>query len=220
MKKLLLLLTSLLLCSSAFAQLEKGDQIVGGHLGIGFQMQNSGVEYDNYGSRVDWGSVGTEGGFYYYYALTPHWAVGANVSFGSFDGEDLTFGKNDKLDNHADLINNMLTARLTLNPSRAFRFYVPFGVGLTIASQKIDINYNHVAYNNKYTDYSFGYFVGFGMEGEIAHSGWTIGTEMRLNGFSYNYGKLVDNAPAQIKVTDSNRHLSYMSFHLTLGKRF
>ena len=220
MKKLALLAAVLLCTPHVFAQLEKGDQIVGGNLGLGFQLQNSGVEYNSVHSRVDWGSTGADIGGYYYYALTPHWAVGGNIDFGFFDGGDFTIGKHNNITHYTHLYNNMLSARFTLNPAHAFRFYVPVGAGLTISHQKMDIYYNHTSYHKKHTGYSFGWFVGLGMEGEIGHNGWTIGTEMRLNGFSYNYGKLVDNAPAQIRATERKRHLSYMSFHLTIGKRF
>ena len=220
MKKLLLLTVSLLLTTSAFAQLEKGDQIVGGNIGLGFQLQNSGVEYNTAGSRVDWGSTGADIGGYYYYALTPHWAVGASASLGFFSGANINFGKNDTIDNYTHIYNNMLSARFTLNPSHRFRFYVPVGAGLTVSRQSLDIYYNKISYHNKHTDLSFGWFAGLGMEGEIAGSGWCIGTEMRLNGFSYNYGKLVENAPPQIRATERKRHLSYMSFHLTMSKRF
>lgn len=220
MKKLLLLASALLCTSAAFAQLEKGNQIVGGNVGLGFQLQNSGVEYNTVGSRVDWGSLGADIGGYYYYALTPHWAVGGTVSFGFFSGGNITLGKNDNITNYTHIYNNMLSARFTLNPSHAFRFYIPAGAGLTVSRQSMDIYYNHVSYHNKHTGCSFGWFAGLGMEGEIAQSGWTVGTETRLNGFSYDYGKLVTNAPAPIRATERKRHLSYMSFHLTMSKRF
>jgi len=220
MKKLLLFATLLCFAPCAFAALEKGDQIVGGNVGLGFQLQNSGVEYNTAGSRVDWGSLGADIGGYYYYALTPHVAVGGNVSFGFFSGGDITLGKNDNITSYTHIYNNMLSARLTLNPSHAFRFYIPAGAGLTVSRQSIDIYYNHKSYHNKHTDCSFGWFAGLGMEGEIRESGWSIGTEMRFNGFSYNYDKLVTNAPAPIRATERKRHLSYMSFHLTMSKRF
>ena len=220
MKKLFLLVAALCCATAAFAQLEKGSQIIGGNIGLGFQLQNSGVEYNNFGSRVDWGSLGADIGGYYYYALTPHVAVGGLFSFGFFSGANINFNKNDTINSYTHLYNNMLSARLTLNPAHAFRFYVPVGAGLTVSHQKINIYYNKVSYNNRHTDCSFGWFVGLGMEGEIRDSGWSIGTEMRLNGFSYNYGKLVKNAPAQIRATENKRNLSYMSFHVTMSKRF
>jgi len=220
MKKWILAVAVLCCAGGAFAQLQKGTQIIGGNLGLGFQLQNSGVEYNNTGSRVDWGSLGTDIGGYYYYALTPHWAVGANSSFGFFSGGDFTLGKNDNITHYTHLYHNMLSARFTLNPAHVFRLYVPVGAGLTISHQKMDIYYNKVSYHKKHTDYSFGWFVGLGMEGEVAHSGWSIGTEMRLNGFSYDYGKLVNNAPAPIRATERKRHLSYMSFHVTMSKHF
>ena len=61
MKKLFFLLATLFFCLPSFAQLTQGNQLIGARLGLGFQLENSGVSYSDY-SRVDWGSLGAEYG--------------------------------------------------------------------------------------------------------------------------------------------------------------
>ncbi|MBR5151882.1 MAG: porin family protein [Elusimicrobiaceae bacterium] len=218
MKKIILLSVVLLFCAPAFAYLEKGQHMVGGRLGLGFQLENSGISYSN-DDRLDWGSLGVEYGLSYYYLLTQHVGLGAELSYGDFDGGDL-FVSNDKANDKTKLFNAMLAARFTANPAHSFRFYVPLGIGLTTAQQKIHVDKSGTDYTKKATDSSLGWFVGAGFEFDLGQqSGWSMGLEARYNSFRYNTDKLTRAAPHTIQ-GDGNRRLSYMSFHLQANKRF
>ena len=218
MKKLIFCLTVLLISLPAFAQLEPGQHIVGGRIGLGFQLENSGVSYSD-NDRVDWGSLGAEYGLFYYYALTRHVSIGADISYGDFDGGEL-FESNEDVDNKTTLFNAMLSTRLTANPDDSFRFYLPLGIGMTSAQQHMHIKKPGIDFDKKATDTSLGWFVGAGFEFDLgAQSGWTMGLETRYNTFHYDTEKLTEGAPAAIQ-GDGNRRLSYMSFHLQVNHRF
>ena len=219
MKKLLLLSVVLFSCTSAFAQLEQGSQMIGLHSGLGFQLQKSGVTYDTDDSHIDWGHIGVAVGGNYFYSATSHLAVGFDFSFASFNGDDINFGGNNSSSSHTRLYNPMLAGRFTINPQHKVRFYLPAGAGLTIARQTLDIDYNNASYTQKHTEYSLGWFVGVGMEAEIAQSGWSVGLESRLSFFRYDEGKLTREAPAPI-TANGKSNLSYVSAQLTLSKRF
>ena len=138
MKKLLFLLTTLFLCLPSFAQLTQGNRLIGARLGLGFQLENSGVSYSDY-SRVDWGSLGAEYGLSYYYLVTDKVGIGADVSYGDFDGGDL-FVSSDKVSDRTRLFNTFLSARFTSNPSNVFRLYMPLGIGITTSHQHVHID--------------------------------------------------------------------------------
>lgn len=220
MRKLLFAFVTLFLSTAAFAQLEVGQHMIGGRVGLGFQLQNSGITYSNYGDTLDWGTLGDEWGLSYYYNVEEHIGLGADLSLASFDGGDVNlFGSGDDEEMSARLFNAMLSARFTLNPQQRFRFYVPVGAGLVSSKQKMEVNSNSLHYSKSATDNSFGWFIGAGLESDIGHNGWSWGLEARLNGFSYDYDKLTDGAPAPI-ASKGNRNLSYMSFQLRISKRF
>ncbi len=218
MKKLILCVVSLFFCVPVFAHLSQGQHLVGGRLGLGFQLENSGVSYSNY-DRVDWGSLGAEYGISYYYLLTDRVGIGADLAYGDFDGGEL-FVSADKVDNKTKLFNAMLSARFTANPSHLFRLYMPVGLGLTAARQHMRIKKSGMDYDQKATSTSLGWFIGAGFEFDLGrHSGWALGCETRYNAFHYDTDKLTRDAPPAIQ-GDGNRRLSYMSFHLQVNKRF
>ena len=220
MKKLLFVFVTLFLSTAAFAQLEVGQHMVGGRVGLGFQLQNSGITYSNYGDTLDWGTLGDEWGLAYYYTVEEHIGLGADLSAAFFDGGDVNFvGSGDDEEMNSRLFNAMLSARFTLNPQNRFRLYVPVGAGLVSSKQKMKVDSGSLHYHKSATDNSFGWFIGAGLESDIGHSGWSWGLEARLNGFSYDYDKLTDGAPSPIK-SKGNRNLSYMSFQLRVSKRF
>ncbi len=219
MKKLGLLFVMLGVFSlPVAAQIEQGQHLVGGRLGLGFQLENSGISYPN-DNRLDWGSLGAEYGVSYYYLLTPRVGIGADVSYGDFGGGTLFEPADDAYDK-TQLFQAMLSARFTANPSHAFRWYIPVGAGLTTARQHIHINRHGVDYSKTATDTSFGWFVGAGFEFDLGRaSGWSMGVEGRYNAFSFDTDKLTRNAPPAV-YGDGNRRLSYLSFQLRVNKRF
>ncbi len=218
MKQILYSFVVLFVCVPSFAQLMQGQHMVGGRLGLGFQLVNSGISYTD-SDRVDWGTLGAEYGLSYYYLVTEHIGLGAEVSYGDFEGGDF-FVSSDKVDDRTKLVNTMLSMRLTANPSNLFRLYIPLGAGLTTAQQKLHIRRSGVDCDHTATDTSFGWFFGAGLEFDIGRdSGWSMGLEGRCNTFHYNTDKLIRDAPDAVK-GDGNRRLSYMSFHLRIDKRF
>ena len=217
MKKLILSLVVLCACVPAFAQLEQGQHLLGARIGAGFQLENSGISYPD--DRVDWGTLGLEYGLSYYYLITDHFGLGADVSYGNFEGGTF-FVSSDKVDDKTQLFNAMLSARFTFNPSNLFRIYIPAGAGLTVAHQHMRIDRHGVDYGEKATDKSFGWFVGAGLEFDLGSgSNWSMGLEARYNMFNYDTSKLTRNAPSTVQ-DDGNRHLSYLSFHLRINRRF
>jgi len=219
MKKLLIFLSVFFISFPAFSQIEQGQHIVGGNLGLGFQLQNSGIQYSNSGSKLDWGTLGVDYGINYHYVLVPHFALGAEISGGSYDGADLTFSNSDKTNDTVKLFRAMVSARLIANPESRARFYIPFGLGLNCADQDIEIDYSGAKYNGNKTYNSLGWFLGAGLEFDVGNSGWSWGLETRYNVFTYDTDKLVSNAPAPI-TGDGKRKYEYMNFMLSISKRF
>ncbi len=219
MKKLLFILTVLFLSLPAFAQLEKGQHLLDIKGDLGFQLVNSGITYSNYGGRVDWGTLGTEIGISYYYLISKHFGLGADISYGDFDGGDFTWSATNEVEDSTHILNAMLASRYTFNPDNRFRFYIPFGLGFTLARQNLYIHYYGTEYSKKKTDTSLGLFIGAGLEFDIGQKGWSWGLETRYNTFWYDTEKLVKNAPAPIH-GDGNRRYEYMTFQLHISKRF
>lgn len=220
MKKLFLFVASLVLTLPAFAQLEQGQHMVGARLGLGFQLNNTGIRYADNDDTVNWGSLGGDVALSYSYLLTPSVGVGAEVSRGDFSGVDLVeLGSHQDVEDDTRLYSFMLTTRLTANPQHLFRFYLPIGAGLVSATQDLNIDYHGLKYHRKKTDNSFGWFAGLGMEGDIGRHGWSVGFEMRYNAFWYETDKLLKNAPAPIH-SRGTRRLDYMTFLFRVDKRF
>lgn len=218
MKKIIITCVGLFLCVPSFAQLAQGQHLIGARLGLGFQLENSGVSYSDY-DRVDWGTLGVECGLSYYYLLTPHVGIGTELSYGDFEGGEF-FISSDKVDDRTKIFNAMLAARFIANPENLFRLYMPVGIGLTSARQDLNVHRSGVDYSRKATDTSLGWFIGAGMEVDLGKdSGWAVGFETRYNAFSYDTDKLTRNSPVNIQ-GDGNRKMSYMSFHLQVNKHF
>lgn len=218
-KKILFTLVTVLFFVPAFAQLEQGRHILGLRTGLGFQLQNSGITYSTNEGRINWGTLGAEAGLSYYYLLTSHVGVGADVSYGDYDGTNLTWSANNSAEDSTRLANLMLAARLTAGPSHPVRFYIPFGAGLVIARQNLSVHYHSTHYEKKKTDTSLGYFIGAGMEFDFGRSGWGLGLESRYNVFWYDTDKIVRGAPSPIH-GDGNRKYEYFSFNFNFTKRF
>lgn len=217
MKKILFSLAVLLCCVPSWAQLAQGQHMVGGRLGLGFQLENSGISYTEH-DRVDWGTLGAEYGLSYYYLATKHIGLGVDISYGDFEGGEL-FKSSEDVDDKTHLFNAMLSARLTANPSDSFRLYIPLGLGITTAQQDIHIDKYSVTYDKKATDTSLAWFAGAGLEFDLGNNGWAMGLEARYHTFRFDTGKLTRHAPAAVQ-GDGNRRLSYLLFQLLISKRF
>ncbi|WP_428075738.1 porin family protein [Candidatus Avelusimicrobium luingense] len=219
MRKIGLIVVSILVALPVFAQLEQGQHLVNVRGGIGFQLQNSGITYSSTDARADWGTGGTEIGLSYHYLLTDRLGLGADFSFGDFEGANLTFSSSNQLEDSVHLVNLMLSARYTANPADRIRFYIPLGAGATIARQSLDIHYFGNSYTNKKTNTSLGLFIGAGLEFDVGHSGWSWGVEARYNTFWYDTDKITRQAPAPIH-GDGNRRYEYLTFNINISKRF
>ena len=219
MKKLLFILTILCISAPAFAQLKAGQQMFDIRGALGFQLQNSGINYSPYNERADWGTLGAELGLAYYYFLSDSFGVGADFSYGDFDGANLTYSSADKINDYARLYNLMLTARYALNPQSRARIYFPFGFGLSAARQDIDISKSGIKFNNKKTEIVPALFIGAGLEFDVGQNGWSWGLETRYNAFWYDTDKLIKGAPPAI-TADGKRRYEYLTFQLRIAKRF
>lgn len=219
MKKLFFIFAVLFFSVQGFAQVQQGQQMINFRGDLGFQLHNTGINYSTYGSRVDWGSLGAEAGLAYYYFLTPHWGLGADISIGDFDGANITFSTHNIVNDQTHLYNVMLAGRYNLNPSSRGRIFIPFGAGLTAARQSLHIDYYGAKFDNKRTNLSPGLYIGAGIEFDIGDNGWGFGLESRYNTFWYATDKLVKNAPAPIHET-GKRCYQYMNFLLNIYKRF
>lgn len=217
MKKLIISLVALFLCVPVFAELSEGQHILGGRLGLGFQLENSGISYPT-DNRVDWGTLGAEVSLFYYYMITDHIGLGADIAYGDFDGGDF-FVSTDKVDDKTKLLNTMLSAKFVANPSNPVRLYMPVGLGMAITQQDMHIHKGGVDFDKKKIDTSLAWFIGAGFEFDISNTGWSMGFETRYNSFRYETEKLVHNAPSGI-TGHGNRHMSYMSLHMQVNKRF
>lgn len=217
MKKIVSSCVMLFCCLPVFAQLTSGQHMVGGRLGLGFQLENSGISYTN-DDRVDWGTLGVGYGLSYYYLTTKHIGLGVDISYGDFEGGEL-FKSSDEVDDKTHLFEAMLSARLTANPSDKFRLYFPVGLGITAARQDIHIDKYGVKYDKKATDTSLAWFIGAGLEFDLGSNGWSVGLEARYHTFRFDTEKLTRNAPAAVQ-SDANRRLSYLLFQWLISKRF
>jgi len=217
MKKIIFSLAILLCYAPSWAQLAQGQHMVGGRLGLGFQLENSGISYTD-SDRVDWGTLGVDYGLSYYCLITNHIGLGADISYGDFEGGEL-FKSSEEVDDKTHLFNAMLSARFTANPSGKFRLYIPAGIGITTAQQDIHIDKYGVKYDKKATDTSIAWFAGAGLEFDLGSNGWSMGLEARYHTFRFDTEKLTRNAPASV-TGDGNRRLSYLLFQLLISKRF
>lgn len=204
---------------SAFAQLEQGQHIINTRLGLGFQLNNSGISYTTYDDRVNWGTLGAELGLGYQYLISKHFGIGADITIGDFDGGDFTWSASNNVDDQTHLYHFMLASRWTANPHARVRFYIPFGAGLTVARQDLSIKYNSTEHYQKKTDTSLGLFIGAGLEFDLGRKGWGLGLETRYTTFWYDTEKILTNAPAPIH-GDGNRRYEYLTFNLNIIKRF
>lgn len=220
MKKLFILWAILCVGMPSWAQLQPGTHRISGHLGLGFQLNNSGISYSQYRDTVDWGVLGGEWGLSYQYIWRPHLSVGAELGGGSFSGGDLDlFGGSDDVSDTTHILNTWLAARLTLNPQHRMRWYIPLGVGMATVRQDIDIQTRRIHYQKKATDHSVAWFTGLGVEFDVGEKGWSWGLETRYHAFWYNTDKLVRGTTQPVYASGRRRY-EYLTFGVRLDKRF
>ncbi len=238
MKKLTLLAVLLsMLCAWPVASLaqgiEKGDQMVSVFLGSGMPLNDSGVTADVVTGEdfdtdtLDWGDASTSYGVQYMYAVTPHFALGAEYmgnNFGDAEYEreyfvDWNNWGEREVDSKMDVQNFMVAGRYTVNPQSKVRFYVPLGLGIASAKATFElddvtneggqIDRTNGSYSKRTT--SFAYYVGLGVEGTFCQD-WIWGVEGRYQGFQFDYGKFMDGL--------DKKDQSYFALLLKLGYRF
>lgn len=238
MKKLTLLAVLLsMLCAwpvAVSAQgIEKGDQMVSVFLGGAAPLQDSGVRSesitgDSVGNSVlDWGDGAGSYGAQYMYALTPHFAIGAEYNGNNFgDAEyereyflDIDNWGEDEINSKMNVQNFMVAGRYTFNPQAKTRFYIPLGLG--IASSKATFDYSYAERIGGLLDRdsssaskrttSFAYYVGLGLEGTF-NENWIWGVEGRYQAFTFDYGKFSNEY--------GKENLSYFALLFKLGYRF
>lgn len=238
MKKITLLAVFLsMLCAwptTASAQgIEKGDQMVSVFLGSAAPLNDSGVSSvsvtgDNFGEEtLDWGDASTSYGVQYMYALTPHFALGAEYNgnnFGDAEYEWEYFVDRDnwgerEVNSKMDVQNFMVAGRYTFNPQANVRFYIPLGLGVASSKATFELDevidmagrFDRTNGSESKRSTSFTYYVGLGLEGTFSQN-WIWGVEGRYQGFQFDYGKFSDEY--------GTKNLSYFALLLKLGYRF
>lgn len=238
MKKLTFLAVLIsMLCAwpvAASAQgIEKGDQMVSVFLGGAAPLNESGVNSEALtgdpiaNAELDWGDGALSYGVQYMYALTPHFAIGAEYngnSFGDAEYERTYFASasnwgEDEVESKMNVQNFMVAGRYTFNPQANTRFYIPLGLGMASSKATFSLSYVEMAgglldqdsSSTSQRSTSFAYYIGLGMEGNF-HNNWVWGLEGRYQAFTFDYGKFSDEY--------GKEDLSYFALLLKLGYRF
>lgn len=238
MKKLMFLAVLIsMLCAwpvAASAQgVEKGDQMVSVFLGGAAPLNESGVNSEALtgdpiaNAELDWGDGALSYGVQYMYALTPHFAIGAEYngnSFGDAEYERTYFASasdwgEDEVESKMNVQNFMVAGRYTFNPQANTRFYIPLGLGMASSKATFSLSYVEMAgglldqdsSSTSQRSTSFAYYIGLGMEGNF-HNNWVWGLEGRYQAFTFDYGKFSDEY--------GKEDLSYFALLLKLGYRF
>ena len=238
MKKLMFLAVLIsMLCAwpvAASAQgIEKGDQMVSVFLGGAAPLNESGVNSEALtgdpiaNAELDWGDGALSYGVQYMYALTPHFAIGAEYngnSFGDAEYERTYFASasdwgEDEVESKMNVQNFMVAGRYTFNPQANTRFYIPLGLGMASSKATFSLSYVEMAgglldqdsSSTSQRSTSFAYYIGLGMEGNF-HNNWVWGLEGRYQAFTFDYGKFSDEY--------GKEDLSYFALLLKLGYRF
>lgn len=238
MKKLTFLAVLIsMLCAwpvAASAQgIEKGDQMVSVFLGGAAPLNESGVNSEALtgdpiaNAELDWGDGALSYGVQYMYALTPHFAIGAEYngnSFGDAEYERTSFASasdwgEDEVESKMNVQNFMVAGRYTFNPQANTRFYIPLGLGMASSKATFSLSYVEMAgglldqdsSSTSQRSTSFAYYIGLGMEGNF-HNNWVWGLEGRYQAFTFDYGKFSDEY--------GKEDLSYFALLLKLGYRF
>ena len=178
-------------------------------------------------AELDWGDGALSYGVQYMYALTPHFAIGAEYNGNSFgDAEyERTYVASasdwgeDEVESKMNVQNFVVAGRYTFNPQANTRFYIPLGLGMASSKATFSLSYVEMAgglldqdsSSTSQRSTSFAYYIGLGMEGNF-HNNWVWGLEGRYQAFTFDYGKFSDEY--------GKEDLSYFALLLKLGYRF
>ena len=213
--------------------IEQGDQMISVLLGGSAPLQESGVQSESItgdplgNAELDWGDGAVSYGVQYMYALTPHFAIGAEYNgnnFGDAEYERTSFASasdwgEDEVESKMNVQNFMVAGRYTFNPQANTRFYIPLGLGMASSKATFSLSYVEMAgglldqdsSSTSQRSTSFAYYIGLGMEGNF-HNNWVWGLEGRYQAFTFDYGKFSDEY--------GKEDLSYFALLLKLGYRF
>ncbi len=213
--------------------IEQGDQMISVLLGGSAPLQESGVQSESItgdplgNAELDWGDGAVSYGVQYMYALTPHFAIGAEYNgnnFGDAEYEREYFFNaanwgEDEIDSKMNVQNFMVAGRYTFNPQANIRFYIPLGLGMASSKATFDYSYAEMiggaldrdSSSSSKTSTSFAYYLGLGMEGQI-NDHWVWGAEGRYQAFTFDYGKFSNEY--------GKENLSYFALLFKLGYRF
>lgn len=220
MKKLLAVLCAVFcLGTLSFAEgINAGDQMVSGTVGFGAGLQKSGWQFD--GNDVDWGTFGATFGASYMFFPSEYFGVGVEINDGVFAGEedDVTvLGVKTEMENAMNVFNLMASFRANLNPQERTRFYIPFGAGLTSATQSIKETVGGWERTESASYNSFGWFVGLGFEIDLGQGNWSLGGEARYNAFTYDTDKMMRKVDGD---GAGKKDYSYISMAFKASYRF
>lgn len=198
--------------------IQAGDQFISVYAGAGGATNNTSLHLDlrdDEGASLaksqdlGWGDESVSFGVQYLYAVNSYWAFGAEYQAQFFDGatdELHGFGFSGQqfkstVDQDMDVHNLMLSGRFTVNPHSSWRFYIPFGVGISFAKATLNNQFwetnggvsQYTADSQSNSGHSLTYYIGFGLEHPITEN-WLWGLEGRYQRFSFDYGKFVPEA--------------------------
>lgn len=206
--------------------IQAGDQLASGYLGALAPLQDAGLGdmyvIDGGGhtfsiNDLDWGDAGVGFGASYLYFLNDYLGLGGELSGGVFSEAEYDLSSSwghTTIKSSMNTFNAMAVGRLNVNPQSRVRVYFPFGLGLTSAKGKIEMESWGGNGSVDGTSTSLGYFVGAGVEADLGDSNWMIGGEMRYQGFQFDTGKY------DIDGVSGKENYSYLSFLFKVGYKF
>lgn len=216
--------------------ISKGDQMVSVFAGMGGATNETALPWDlrddtgkplSSAKDFGWGDESVSFGVQYLYAVNSYWAFGAEYQAQFFDGstdELHGFGPGGQqfkatADQDMDAHNFLVAGRFTVNPQSAWRFYIPFGAGISLAKATVNNSFwerngtgsHYVADSQSNRSNSFTYYIGAGLEHPITEH-WLWGVEGRYQSFSFDYSKFALGADRE--------NLHHITVALKLGYRW
>lgn len=152
--------------------------------------------------NVKWADGGFAGGIQLIEALSPYFALGVEVSANNFSSANnrstislggLPITATDKFSVSA--VQFALASRLTVNPEKAVRVYIPFGVGIQSSRVKYDGHAQQGMYiqqiSRSFRDSATAYYVGIGIEDETTDH-IIYGLEARYHSFKFSENEIMN----------------------------
>lgn len=224
MKKIVIVLISLLAAATVRAQsaysehvidkgIGRGDRLfslfVGGANPMGSNSFN--IEAATTKQDVKWGKTGVMYGVSILQFVHDFVGVGLEAS-GTNTTYAQTWVDGASYKTATSLWSGMVTGRLNLNPYQTVRVYVPAGVGLTYARNRWRIDGANADVEKSL---SYGYFVGMGVETNFNGPDKGVGVEVRYHGF----GADLDNHAGGTNI-HGKKQLGYLAVLLKMNYRF